>query len=121
MANENEESPIANTNTIDTVVRFKGGGAYYGLVVAKPLSGDESSQDRLLSKIEAYIQDFYSDKSLAISGRPTIENSRIHVRIHPDSDPIIFELLEYCRKWVESNHIQFKVDTDLWSGSTAPH
>ena len=49
MSNENEESPIADTDKIDTVVRLKEGGAYYGLVVAKPLSGDENSQNRLLT------------------------------------------------------------------------
>jgi hypothetical protein len=116
-----QDSPIENTNTIDTVVRLKGGGAYYGLVIVKPLAGDEISQNRLLTKIEKYIQDFYSEKSLELSGRPTIENSRIFVRIHPASDPVIFKLLERCREWVESHHIEFKVDTDLRSDSTAPH
>ena len=113
MAVENQASPIPSVDTIDTVVRLKGGGAYYGLIVASPLPGDEISQQRLLNKIAAYIQDFYSDASLSISGRPTMENSRIHVRIHPESDPVVFELLARCRNWVEGNHIQFIIDTDL--------
>lgn len=116
-----EESFITDPDTIDSVIRFTDGGAIYGLVVVKPLSADTYLQNRLLDKIEAYIQDFYSEESLTAYGRPSIEKSQIHVRIHPDSDPIIFELLERCRQWVESNHIEFKVDTNIEGNSQASH
>jgi hypothetical protein len=110
--------PIRDTTVIDTVVNTDR-GAYYGLVIASPLSGDIPSQQRLLDKLEAYIADFYSDKYLTRYGRPRLDNCKITVGIHPDSDAVIFELLEKCRAWVEGNNISFAVKTDLLG--SAPH
>jgi hypothetical protein len=110
--------PIRDTTVIDTVVNTDR-GAYYGLVIASPMSGDVPSQQRLLDKLEAYIGDFYSDSFVSRYGKPRLDNCKITVGIHPDSDAIIFELLEKCRSWVEGNNIRFDVRTDFLGGT--PH
>jgi hypothetical protein len=103
--------PIRQLGVIDTVVELKGGGAYYGITIATPLGGDVRSQERLLRKIEAYLGDFRSERSRRRNGEPTPAKCKITVGIHPDSDPVIFELLERCRPWVEENGVDFRIST----------
>lgn len=105
--------PIPRVGTIDVETRLKGGGAYYGLVIASPMSGDQRSQNRLLQKLQNYIDDFYSPKFLANFGKPDPQKCRIYVSIHPDSDIVIFELLEKCRSWVEGNNIMYVIETEF--------
>jgi hypothetical protein len=107
-----ESHPIHDTSKIDVVVQTDRGAAY-GLVIAAPVTGSLSTQTRLLDKIEAYIGDFCSPSFLSKYGEPTSEYCKITVAIHPASDPVIFELLEKCRPWVESHNIRFTVQTDL--------
>ena|SRR5690242_17717342 len=110
---DDEGHPIARVRAIDVETKLKGGGAYYGLVIASPLAGDQRSQNRLLQKLQAYVDDFHSPEFLERSGRPSPQNCHIYVEIHPDSDPVIFELLEKCRQWVERNGITFVIETDF--------
>jgi hypothetical protein len=105
--------PIRQLDVIDVVTELKGGGAYYGIAIASPLAGDERSQKRLIRKIEVYLQDFLSERSILRNGRPTPGKCKIYVGIHPDSDAVIFELLEQCRQWVEDNGIELRVTTDM--------
>ena len=104
--------PIPNTELIDVTVSLKNGGASYGLVISQPLAGDERSQKRLLRKIERYLNDFHSASSKQRFGTPRPDRMKIHVSIHPASDPLIFELLEKCRDWVEGNSVSLVVDMD---------
>ena len=104
--------PIRDASVIDTVVTTDR-GAYYGLVIASPVSGDVASQERLLNKISAYIGDFHSEGYISRFGKPSMESCQITVGIHPKSDPIIFELLGKCKAWVEDNNIRFVVKTDI--------
>ena len=110
---DDEAHPIPRIGVIDVETRLKSGGAYYGLVIASPLTADERSQKRLIQKIQHYIEDFHSEKSRQRMGSPDPEKARIYIVIHPDSAPEIFTLLEQCRSWVEENRIMFSVSTDL--------
>jgi hypothetical protein len=103
--------PIRQLGVIDVVTELEGGGAYYGLVIATPLARDQRSQKRLLRKIEAYLEDFYSERSIHRNGPPTPAKCKITVGIHPESDPVIFELLERCRPWVDENGVDFRIST----------
>ena len=110
---DDAEHPIPNVGVIDVVTNLKGGGAYYGLVIASPLKGDVKSQQRLLQKLKNYIGDFYSPQSLEMNGAPTPKKAKIYVKIHPDSDPVIFALLNQSRFWVEENQIAIIINTNL--------
>jgi hypothetical protein len=101
--------PIPNTELIDVTVSLENGGASYGLVIAQPLAADERSQKRLLRKFERYLNDFHSASAKQRFGMPRPDRMKIHVSIHPESDPLIFELLEKCRNWVEDNSVSLVV------------
>ncbi len=105
--------PIPRVGSIDVETKLNGGGAYYGLVIASPLAGDQHSQNRLLQKLQNYIDDFYSPRFFSTFGKPNPEKCRIYVSIHPDSDVLIFELLEKCRSWVEDNRIMYVIETEF--------
>ena len=107
------DHPIRQIEVLDVKTELGGGGAYYGIVIASPLSGDERSQKRLLGKIEAYIGDFHSEQSIDRNGRPTPEKCQIVVGIHPGSAAVIFELLERCRPWALEHGIELSVTTDI--------
>jgi hypothetical protein len=107
------DHPIRQVEVVDVKSDLAGGGAYYGLVIASPLFGDDRSQKRLLSKIEAYIGDFHSEQSIGRNGRPTPERCKIVVGIHPGSAAVVFELLERCRPWALEHGIELSVTTDI--------
>jgi len=110
---DDENHPISRVGVIDVETKLASGGAYYSLVIASPIGGDERSQQRLLKKLENYVSDFYSPAALESRGYPTPERDRIRVVVHGDSDPVIFELLDRCKTWVQNNNIKFVVDSDL--------
>jgi glycerol-3-phosphate O-acyltransferase len=102
---ENDDShPIPSVNVLDVVAVNKGGGATVVIVIATPLSADKRSQERLLQKIENYLGYINSKTFSDEAGNPTTENTRLEVAIHKASDKEIFELLERCRNWIESNN-----------------
>jgi hypothetical protein len=108
-----ESHPIRDVGKIDVTV-FTDSCALYGIIIASPARGDIESQKRLIEKLEAYIGDFYSPSIGARYGAPSQDTCRITVAIHPDSDPVLFDLLEKCKLWVEENHIAFDVRTDVF-------
>jgi hypothetical protein len=112
---KDDNHPIPTLSNIDFVVALEGRGAYYGLVVASPLGADKQSQDRLIKKIEIYLNDFLSAETKREIGAPSLDKTRIYVVIHPKSHPAIFELLRRCRNWTESNKIGLDIDTELSS------
>jgi hypothetical protein len=101
--------PIPNTEVIDVTVSLRGGGAIYGLVIAQPLNGDARSQARLLRKLDRYLNDFHSVSAKEKFGPPRLDRSKIHVHIHPNSDPKVFELLQRCKDWIQDNSVSFEV------------
>lgn len=111
-ADWNEEDPthpVPYPGKVDVLVETQEGEVHYGLVIAAPLRADERSQQRLLQKLEDYISDRRSDASLQKYGQPTPDNTHLLIAIHPDSDRVIFELIEKCRPWLEGHGFSFKV------------
>ena len=80
------------------------------IVVASPLRADERSQRRLLDKIDIYLRFLETPEFQSTSGVATPENTVIVVKIHPDSDAAIFDLIERSRLWVLSNHATLRVE-----------
>lgn len=97
------QHPIPNLDVIDINTVKTGGGSDLFIVVATELSGDGRSLERLLRKIERYLEFTHTDEFHAESGTATIENTRIIVKIPSASASAAFDLLERSRPWVADN------------------
>lgn len=80
------------------------------IIIASPLKSDPYSQNRLLDKIQGYLSHIQSPDFIAESGVPRPENTNIIVKIHGDSEPLIFQLLSKCESWVNENNATLKVE-----------
>lgn len=106
---EDLSHPIPSLDAIDVHVVRKTGGSDLAVVIASPLRGDERSMNRLLRKIQVYLEFIGSSEYDAQCGPPTPESTRIVVSVHPGSDPVVFDALEQCQPWVASNRASLKV------------
>jgi len=87
----------------------KGGGSDLYIVIASPLMADDYSRGRLLKKFELYATYISTPDFQAECGVATPENTAIVVKIHPDSAPEIFDLLESMKPWVLENNASLKI------------
>ena len=110
---DDDEHPIPCIACLDIFVVKKGGGAKLIVVIASPLKADERSVQRLMKKLLNYLIFINSEEFTAEAGIPTKENTEVEVKLHPDSDPEIFELLNRCVDWVEDNKASLSVNTLL--------
>lgn len=108
-----ENDPIPNVDLIDINKVKHGGGSDLYLVIATPISDERRALERLLRKLETYLAFIHSDQFKAESGIPTVDNTRIVVKMHPDSHPKARELIERNRTWVENNDATLVIDTNL--------
>lgn len=108
--------PVPDLGVIDINTVKKSGGSDLFIVIASPLCADRRSLERLLRKIELYLEFLGTDEFRSASGIPTPENTRIIVRIHPDSDTRAFDLLERNKRWVKSNNATLVIDNSPMSG-----
>ena len=102
--------PIPNLGVIDVNTVKKGGGSDLYIVIATPLRADRRSLERLLRKIEVYLEFLNTEEFQQSSGIATTENTNIIVKIHPDSDPLAFNLLERNKQWVKNNNANLVID-----------
>lgn len=107
---DDDSHPISCLTALDVFGVKKGGGADLVLVIASPLEADERSQRRLLQKIENYLGFISSEEFLAEAGPPSPANTKIIVKVHPDSDSAISELLDRCVGWVAENSASLVVE-----------
>lgn len=107
------DHPIPNLDVIDINTAKKGGGSDLFIVVATPLANDRRSLDRLLRKVERYLEFLQSDDFRSESGTPNPENTSIIVKMHPDSSSSAFDLLERNKQWVKNNNASLVIDTQL--------
>ena len=63
----------------------------------------------MLKKIEAYLAFIHTPEFIKEAGIPSVENTKIVIRIHEASDAKVFELLEKCRDWVCENDARLEV------------
>ncbi len=95
--------PIPALGVVDVTVIKSGGGADLHIVIAKPIQGDVSSQQRLLDKIAGYLGFIGSVEFRAEAGEPSPPNTHVIVQIHPESSLAVFDLLERCKPWVQES------------------
>lgn len=107
-----ETHPIPNLNVIDVNTVKKSGGSDLLIVIAQPLRGDRRSLERLLRKVEVYLNFIKSEQFELGSGKATAENTNIVVYLHSDSDVRSFDLLERNKVWVRNNDATLVINTD---------
>ncbi|MBS0417713.1 MAG: hypothetical protein JSR66_08365 [Proteobacteria bacterium] len=101
--------PIPNLEVIDIYATKKGGGADLVVIVASPLSADARSMFRLARKLDAYLQEINTDVHRQECGEARRDTTSIIVRLHPDSDPAIEEVLRTAVGWAENRNASLQV------------
>lgn len=107
---DDPDHPIPALKYIDINSVKKRGGSDLIIIIASPLKSDPYSQNRLLDKIQGYLSHIQSPDFIAESGVPRPENTNIIVKIHGDSEPLIFQLLSKCESWINENNATLKVE-----------
>lgn len=102
--------PIPSLNLLDINIVKKTGGSDLVIVVASPLMADKRSQQRLLTKIQNYLGFLRTPGFQSESGAPNSDITAIVVKLHPDSHPAIFELLEHGKEWVNQNGASLRIE-----------
>jgi hypothetical protein len=110
---DDPDHPIPSLSLCDVLAYKPDGGATLTVVIASPLQADAYSQRRLLDKLERYLGFIGSSEFQGKAGTPAPENTDIQVAIHPESDPLVFELLERCRSWVAKFGVRLDIRTDV--------
>lgn len=87
----------------------KGRGSDLGVVVASPLGADARSIFRLARKLDAYMQELNSKEYRDECGEPTPGTTSIIVRLHPDSDPAVADVLRAAAGWAEKRNASLLV------------
>jgi len=108
--NPDPSHPIPDVSTCDVRGVRKGGGADLFIVIALPMQSDERSQHRLMRKMENYLGYIRSDSFRDECGAPSPETTRIIVKIHEQSSPPIFDLIQQCNSWVADNNASLLVE-----------
>ena len=106
---DDPEHPIPSLAVLDVVTILVGGGADLFIVVASPLKADRRSLTRLQDKIERYLRHIQSPEFLSAAGVPHPGNTTIRVRLHPESAPEVYDLLERSKDWVSANQASLEV------------
>ncbi|MBN2685027.1 MAG: hypothetical protein JXR40_07090 [Pontiellaceae bacterium] len=101
---DDENHPIPTLNNLDVMGTFEDGRTSLAIIVSSPLLDDQRSQKRLLKKMENYLMHVNSSEFEAQFGKPSIEKTLIDVSLHPDSSPVIVELIGRCKDWAHDNH-----------------
>ena len=107
---DDPEHPIPYLGSLDVMAVKEGGGADLIIVVASPLRADERSQKRLLDKMEGYLAFISSVEFRAQAGIPTMDNTKVVVKLHPHSAPEISDLLFRCESWVQKSNASLQVE-----------
>lgn len=113
MFEPDESDPIPNVGVIDINKVKRDGGSDLYIIVATPISGTARELERLLKKLENYLVFLQSEQFRIESGEPTADNTRVVVKLHPNSHPTARDLLERNSGWVTNNGATLVVDTNL--------
>jgi hypothetical protein len=103
------EHPIPSLSHLDVISIKEGGGATLDIVIASPLQNDNFSLNRLLDKIDLYLNHVQSEEFKKDAGEPTPDNTRIVVNIHPDSCQEAFQVLEKSQERVAEHRATLEV------------
>jgi uncharacterized protein YtpQ (UPF0354 family) len=102
--------PIPDLSVIDIVGTKRGGGADLVVIIAQPLGADARSLFRLFSKLDAYLREIESEQWRREHEGATPESTNIVVKLHPDSDPVVREVLESGGEAVKRRGARLRVE-----------
>ena len=113
------EHPIPALEGLDLMNILDSGGAELLVVIADPIDESKFSQQRLVQKLANYFTFINSEHYVQQVGvTPTIENTKVVVKIHPSSSGVYSELISNCISWAHENNsaIELKVLTNKEMG-----
>ena len=113
------EHPIPALEGLDLMSILESGGAELVVVIADPIDESEFSQQRLIHKLANYFTFINSEQyARQVGVAPNIENTKVVVKIHPDSSGVYSELITNCISWAKENNsaIELKVLTNKEMG-----
>jgi uncharacterized protein YtpQ (UPF0354 family) len=102
--------PIPNLQVIDIHATKKSGGSDLVVIVASPLRADARSIFRLARKLDAYLQEINTDAYTKECGPARPDTTSVIVRLHPESDPKVEEVLQAARGWAEKLNASLMVE-----------
>jgi hypothetical protein len=107
---DDPEHPIPSLAVIDVATYKKEGGADLSIIIASPMAADQRSLTRLLDKIEGCLGHILSEQFRMEAGVPTPENTSVIVKVHPDSDRAVWDLIERSKAWAENNQASLRAE-----------
>jgi len=107
------DHPISDLTVFDTVLTFDGGGAYLGMVIARPLDASTRSIKRFAEKQRRYLDAFFSEQGQREWGTPKPGKMKIYVRIHPASSPSALAMLHSFEEEASARGIEVKVSHNI--------
>jgi hypothetical protein len=105
-----DEAPIQNLHSVDILARLKDGGVDLGIVASGPLTDRPEIQRLLRDKVEAYLGYINSDEFKDEFDNPSPEKTVIVVVCCASVDPVIVELVERMKPWVEDNNARIRLE-----------
>jgi len=99
-----DSHPIPDISVIDVHGVKRGGGSDLAIIIATPLRADARSVFRLFRKLDGYLDEINTQEYARQCGPPTPAVTKINVRLHGGSDPVIRELLAGARDWVDKRN-----------------
>jgi hypothetical protein len=105
------EDPIQNIDNVDIVGKRKDGGVDLVIVTSSKLEGSPGHQRLLLAKIESYLAQLNTPEFQAEFNHPRPDQVNIILDCSAPPHPIILQLIEKSKPWVEENKARLAVRT----------
>jgi len=99
---DDETHPIPFVGNLDAVLTSSA-GVRLGIVIASPLKSDDTSQQRLVRKLENYVREFTVRREQWVAEKREPMQAWLYIYVHPESDAQIFQLIQDHQRWIESN------------------
>jgi hypothetical protein len=103
------EDPIQDIDNIDIVGKRKDGGVDLVIVASSKLDGSPEHQRLLLAKIESYLAQVNTPAFQAEFSHPRPDQVTIVLSCSEPADPIILQLIEKSKQWVEENNARVAI------------
>ena len=116
MLEDDPDHGIPCVTSLDVHSVWKQGGSDLHVIIAKPLEADDRSRERLMAKVENYLNFINGPEYFAQCGAPDPRTTRLVLSLHPEMNSVVEATLIHCTGWIESNNASLKVqylDSDL--------
>jgi len=101
--------PIQNIENVDIVGKRKDGGVDLIIVASSKLHGSPEHQRLLLAKIKSYLAQLNTPEFQTEFNHPRPDQVTIVLSYSETPDPVILQLIEKSKPWVEENNARLIV------------